>query len=234
MDNFWNGFEKQAKVDGEKVLGGLLGALYGFGAGTILGELGSAPFIDRNHKKFQEALKEKKKENVDAKKIFKKIKPALPDGSKHYTRSDLKKMKPKNPGAIEKHLYEHFDEQLGQGNAFAVNGEQNKNLKHLPQFLKEKAIVTGDKVHPSIMVHEAGHLIDFDETDKKTFLKRVYDKHLRSTLKMENQAWDKAPGEYDDKIKDTALSTYEARHAGKVIGSLLGILGGGYLGMKHL
>lgn len=232
MDSFWVGFEKEGKPRGEQILDAAISAGLGGVIGASLGPLLAYPIIDKKVEDFHSHLESKKKEMVSAKKVFKEIQADLPENSKHYTLSELKKMKIKKDALLEKAIHDGIVEELAKGNAFAAHGRKNERLSYMPKYLREPSVLTADKTLPSLILHEAGHLKDFDDTDNAGLIYKAYDRMFRTTLKKEKDAWKKAPGQYDDEIKEKALDTYRARHYAALGGGALGALLAGATSLK--
>ena len=202
------GFEKRALSD-QALLGGVYGAM----AGRVTGALMANPYNKRDTEKLFA-----KDPREDAKQVFKKIKPLLPKDTKLLTTSDIKK-KLKTAKGMDKYKFEVY-KGVSETNA-AANPETNE-------------IITPDKVNPSILAHEAGHLIDNDDIKKSPFWKR-FAKKFRSQVSEEATAWDKAPDQetIDQEVRDLALGTYK-RHRnfaniGTAAGAIIGGVGGAAL-----
>jgi len=214
MDSFWEGFEKRAihTVDGVRI-GAVAGALLGGGYSYYVAHKAMGEF--KNHKGA-----------VDAHEAFNKIKHLSP-GTKLVTESELRKHVDGMEGFYHKHMLKNYAELLGKGNAFAYHPEMGGLDFAIPDIIKgQKVIMSADKVHPSILAHEMGHIIDFEEISKRPKLKRLVEKHLRGTVKREEEAWNKAPGKGHDHLRDVALNTYKTG----VYGVPLAVGAGGFLG----
>ena len=201
---FTKGFEKIAVslpliagISGAGI-GAILGEKYGYRLGKKKSEAESIPFFkDRSN-------------DVDAKSYFETIKHKLPKGTLLLTKSELEELSRKE--GPYKRFYRaqvrHLD-----NNAIAISKDE-RNKHTLPPELKNKyAILSPDKVNEGILLHEAGHLVDFADTAKKSTLGKLYDKHLRSDISLESAAWDKAPLKNDaaEKAKKVGLGSYQKR-----------------------
>lgn len=221
MISFWYGFEKQAGF--KDVVKGIppgIVMMYGSLLGAVGGSVIAVKAADKSLKKLQNSA------TADAKKEFNKLKSVLPKGSMILTPNDVNKLlKHKDLESADKTLLTFVRDQLKRGNALSSHPAMG-GFKNLPGKYKNKPlIISSEKIDPSVMVHEAGHLIDFEQASKKPTLKRLYNRYIRTTISKEEAAWDKAPGKYDQKIKEEMLGTYiRGRNY-----SLGGLIGGGLL-----
>lgn len=195
----------------------------GLAAGSTLG----AFLASRKNRKVLEELSQFKSEN--AKKLFQKMKGALPKGTQHLTSSDLRELIEEESDAGKKDILSDWKETVDRGNAFAIHPQMSSAALHdrLPDAVAhKKTIITGDKVQPAVLAHEAGHIIDYEEIAKSPAFKRFV-KHLRSTVRLENAAWDKAPlttSPDTQAIRDNLVGTYERGRNYTIAGALAGTL----------
>lgn len=216
---FWSGFYKKAASGDSIRHGTVIGTGLGYGLGALLAG-------HQNKKVFEKWRQEPGRK--DAKTQFEKIKDLSPK-VQLITESDLNRMIKKEKDLKTVSAYQGLRNALEHGNAMALHPEMVPKLLKwmLPEKLRDKKVIfAADKVHPSTLAHEMGHIIDFDEVGKSGFLKKFYKKNLRSTMKTEVAAWEKAPGEKHDQAREEALSTYRRGLRYPVIGAI----GGGLIG----
>lgn len=226
--NFWNGFNKQADP--------IVGATIGATIGAILA-------AKKNMKWVEEHMLGKQKGNVDSKKMFNEIKSHLPKDTVLMTNSDLHKKVKSAKDYKTMQFYQHM-RQATEGNAAALPKRITSSAlikRQIPEeFHNKNIIIADDKVHPAVLAHEAGHIIDFNEVDNLPFLKRVFKKAFHGTVSKEEAAWDKAPQKdgikgFEEK-REGALDTYKRGRNYPIIGGALGAGLGGlamYLMNKH-
>lgn len=204
--NFWGGFEKRGSFTA-------IGSMAGMTVGTAIAN-------NQNKKVLEEFRGAKGK---DAKTLFNAMKSDLPKGTILITRSDLHKLIDKEKDMGKAQVLQALRNNLELGNAMALHPDMVSGLmkRFLPESIRDRKIIfSSDKVHPSIMAHEAGHIVDFDE--KHGPFKNFYRKYLRGTLAIEQAAWEKAPGKNHDEIKEKAISTYKKARNYPIIGALAG------------
>lgn len=222
MREFWKGFEKKA-VSKNTGLGIYFGSLAGVGLATA--------YIQHDVNKTLKGFKEHDG-NVDARKSFAKIKHLSPD-TELVTESELRKKIKGEGGFLRKRQLESFADALSKGNAFAYHPEIGGLHIMVPDFMRNKKIImSADKVHPSVLAHEMGHVIDYDEIGKKPAFKKFVSKYLRGTVGRETAAWDKAPGNGHEELKVPALRSYKNVAYGLPIAAGVGGILGGLIGRK--
>lgn len=224
MQSFWDGFEKRASVEDAAILG-IGGALIG----TTLGGIGGAILFPSKYKEFVAKLKNHGGV-VDAKDAFKKIKHLSPE-TELYTYTDLKDLAKKEKDPTHKAVYTVLAKKLEDGNAGAIHPINITPFikANTPKRLTETpVIICGDKVHPDVLAHEMGHIIDFDEVSKKGRVKKFLDLSLTTTVSREERAWDKAPGATNE-FREGAVGTYKTvakrRNFSLAVAALGGIAG---------
>lgn len=192
---------------------------------TLGGAIGSILANKKNTETMESFLTNPKK--VDAREAFDKIKN-YSKGTKLVTRSELNTLIDKQKTISDVSVLQAFRDALEHGNAMALHPEMARGLEHhLPkEFRNKKVIFSADKVHPTVLAHEVGHIIDFEELKNSSFFKRLFKKHLRSTVGEEEAAWGRAPGEIDETIKEDALNTYKRARNWPILGILAGGLAG--------
>jgi len=229
MDNFWTGFEKRA---GEGLLMGLTmggGMIGGLGAG-----IAASKYYGKQNAKLLRKI-QRHKEKVDAKEFFKTIQHFSPN-AKLITIKELEQLIRDEDDKVRKEFLKGLRSVVTGGNAAAIHPYviERERLGHLvPDSIKaQPVILTAEKVNPSVIAHEMGHVIDYDIVAQQNFLKKFL-ANRRSTLKVEHAAWEKAPGSGHDEVKETALQTY--KNSKKVdilmnLGTIAGVAAGAGLG----
>jgi len=215
---FWAGFEKRAISRGTVAQAGVLAA-----HGALIGASAGSMFAVNKSKKILEGMMNEGGK-TDAKKEFQKLKKYAP-GVKHLTTSDITKHIKTEKKLDKVQIWQGLRDTVEVDNAFALDTEVLPEFvqKQLPkQLQKTKVIATNDKVRPSTIAHEIGHMIDFAEIKKSPFLSRIYKKYLRSTVKSEEAAWEKAPGKGFEEDRDRALATYKMGRNFPLYGAMAG------------
>lgn len=218
---------------GAEVAGAQAGLVLGTLLGSILASNKSKGWVEKE-------LLQNKKGVVDSRAFFKKIQPSLPKGTILLTNSDLHK-RVKDSKDIKTMQFFQTMRTATEGNAAAIPKQMTSKwlLKKfvLPkEFHDKNIIIADDKVHPAIIAHEAGHIIDFDETDRAGLFKKIWKKHVRGTVGMEEAAWDKAPGTEHINQKELstkregALGTYRRGRNWPLMGGAIGAGLGGFAG----
>ena len=141
------------------------------------------------------------------------------------TESDLNKEIKKEKDLGNAAILQSLRDSLEHSNAAALHPEMIPGFakKHLPAALRDKKIVfSADRVNPSTLAHEVGHILDFDEIAKKPFLNKFMSKYFRSNISAEESAWKNAPGKINEKTKEEALGTYRRARNYPLIGMLVG------------
>lgn len=233
---FWDGFEKQAlSATTEKALVagvfGMYGALFGGSLGAVVGNHKGA----KSGVKFLDELRTSK-EKVDAKDAFAKMKKLLPENTILLTRNDLHRLIDKEKSYGKRTILQSLRDITENGNAGAIHQSKIKGTskKYLPDVLtKNHVILSDNKIVPSILLHEAGHIIDYEKETNKDFLPKMWSK-MRSTYKQEIAAWDEAPGEVNKKMRENALSSYSPTYHGVRGGALAGATLGLVTGLKMM
>ena len=208
---FFNGFEKKADWSGRALLGALVG-----------GTAAALPFAiaaDRASKKFEEKA-EDEKNLVPFDKAVKQYKKHVP-GVKFYSKSQLDQLASKEQKGFlaDKDVATAASKVPVKGNAafFRMPGIEGPSLE---------SILLGDKVAPSAVAHEVGHVLSYRNMSK---LPEEEQRKLIKTIAQEEDAWRRAPGKIDEELKQRALDTYYAGdRVGKaaLVGSLLGGVAG--------
>jgi len=178
-----------------------VGGLTAAGALSGIG-YGNVTSLIANIKAAKEIEKKIKEDIVPAKTIIKKYAPDVV----HIGDEDTAK---KNLSTFKRIIVKPGLE--GRG-AFYVSG-------------KKPIIVTAKNINKSILGHEIGHHFDRPVSFKGK-VKNIF----RSTVKREQEAWDKSPIKVDPKVKDVALGTYKTLAKHQNIGALIGALTGAGLG----
>lgn len=220
------GQEKQSAMNPEAISAGIE-------VGSLLGTVVGGYIAMKQIKAVMKAMREDPNK-TDAKKLFEEHKKDFAD-VKIFTVSDLNKIIKKIDDMDHRAVAQSLRDAAEHSNAMAVHpsmGGMLVNLeKLLPKELGTKFVVTEDKVNPSVLAHELGHIKDFDDVAKANFLMRAL-KGFRTTGMVERAAWDKAPGKVDQDVKDRALSTYNKGFWYPLIGTIGGAVAGG--GLAHL
>ena len=163
------------------------------------------------------------KNKIDTKKYFDASKQDLPKNTVLYTNKDLHK-KVKDTKDIGEMRFWQMLRAATEGNAAAMPESESKPgpvRKRLlsalgikaPQELEGKNIVfADDKVPASVMAHELGHIIDFDE-ERKGGLSKKLQNAFSLPYRSERAAWDKAPkhgikDEEFNRVRKNMLGTY--------------------------
>lgn len=203
---FEMGFEKRSGEAGFAV-----GAFTGATLGNLLG-------MRHHFEKDRDAMATlRSSSKVDAKNAYKDVAHLIPDAAL-LTKSDLQGML-----LSGKYNGEKLTETELRGVVRLINSVSGQNAAALhpqnrwtdlfvgdyPVFKDKKVVITADKVNKHVLAHEVGHIIDADEREKKNILLRAMYR-LRPTLLRESAAWDKAPGDGHDKIREKTLATYKA------------------------
>lgn len=221
MDNFWEGFEKKGNAKVRK--GAWIGMLAGGGLATVYAQHVANQAMDKfkNHKGA-----------VDAREAFDKIKHLSP-GTELVTEKELRKHIKSMKGIWHKHTLSQYADLLSKGNAFASHPELGGINLLMPEILREKKIIMcGNRVHPSVLAHEMGHIVDYDEISRKPFFKKFLSKYIRGVVGREEDAWKKAPGKGHEELQGDALKTYKTSVYGLPLGMGVGALLGGLVGAK--
>lgn len=175
------------------------------------------------------------------------MKKHLPENTKLYTNKDLHK---KVKGATKLDEMQFWQAMRGgtEGNAAALPAQSTEGWlfelsqkfpgPKVPDEIKGKnVIISDDKVHPAILAHEAGHIIDFDEEKKGGWPKKLKNT-FSLPLREEYAAWEKAPrhgidpAEFED-YREGALGTYKRALIYPLVGGGLGV-GAGMLLDKYV
>lgn len=227
---FWTGFEK-CSVDSNQIAGAVAGALQ---LGVLGSLVGVAMSMDDNKKDAEKLLlhAKKHKDNVSAKKFFNEHKHLLPDNSIILTRSDLHKKVDKSMKLDEMEIWKAL-RSATEGNAAAImpSSMTDTLFKHTPELKGKYIVLSDDNIHPAVVAHEMGHVIDFASVAKKNLFGR-FASHFRSGVAVEEAGWDNAPGDkskYNEK-KELALGTYKRTQKYTRIGGLAGLLIGAGIG----
>jgi hypothetical protein len=194
------------------------------GLGLLLGTMLGGITAMKKNKEMLDGWRGEKGNRKDAKKLFATMKSVAP-GTVLMTRTDLQKAIDKEKTIDKIQVLQSLRDGLEYGNALALHPAMVPLFmkKHLPSLLHDKRMIfSADKVDPSVIAHEIGHIVDFDELIKKPFWKRFYEKHLRSSLAAEEAAWNKAPGKIDEKKKTEALDSYRRARNFPLIGAVAG------------
>lgn len=238
---FTRGFRKQASLGSDFITAGIAA---GVGIGGMYAAYKASQFVDKN-------MIQNKHEHVDARKLFHSMKEGLPKDTTLMTSTELHN-KVKAARTADEMNFWQLMRAHSEGNAAAIPADATKGFlfelgQKIPLALKipdeikgRNVIISDDKVHPAILAHEVGHIIDFDITEKggiPTKLKNA----LSLPFRAERAAWDLAPKKgihpaRMEEIRKGALSTYYGSLGYPLLGGALGALGAGgaYLLAKKL
>lgn len=215
MNSFSKGFSKKA---GDNFPLALIGGLVG---GLASRQAGKAYMNKRNNEEAKSMWSMAKEQHVDAKKLFNSIKKELPENTVLVTGSTLNALSKKEKDPIKKQVIEYLKHYTKDNAASMDQRYTSAFRKHIPkEFAGQNLIITADKVAPSVLLHEAGHVVDFEDIRNKDFLSRSFIRAFRPKYMSEVAAWDKAPGKIDDRIKDVALRSYRRGYYPEITGAL--------------
>jgi hypothetical protein len=229
--SFWDGFHKAAGMSTKTKRQLLVGAVYGLVGAAAGDSVGAGLATSKNKKDLEDMLvytnAKNNKGSVSSKKFFNEHKHLLPKNTVLLTRNDLHKMVGTSESTKEMAVYQAL-RGLCEGNAAAIPKSWTADhiFEPTPHLKGKNVILSADDIHPAVIAHEMGHIIDFDKNGNGLF---------RGTLSKEENAWANAPGNQKDyeKTKELALGTYRRqakyRRNGMIVGGLLAGLGGAHL-----
>ena len=129
----------------------------------------------------------------------------------------------------------HFTDMEKRGYArLAHTASQGRNAFAF-QLRGKNFIMTKKKASASLVGHEIGHTIDYKKRGLPSATTRFYGNLTGSTYRREVRAWNESPnkGKNNEKIRETALRTYELGKMGSQYGTSAGALGGFAIGARR-